>query len=239
MAINALTSEWGLLSDHLIAEFWEVDRLGKRVDPDTTVRAPLTEGSLDMTQNWQNPFETVGQSNLPTLQQLLQSGAGTPLVQKIDGALGTDIQKLSSNLEGKSSITKLNSMQIWSGSPPAKFQITAVFRAWKDAIKEVEKPVDQLAQWHLPKYLADDGFFLSRLADKGADSSTALPSAVPSIIAFKYKGRTYSPVVIESLGLPIVSPITADGAYAELLITMTLATLTSIDMRDWKAYSGG
>jgi hypothetical protein len=234
---DALSSIWDGLNDHLIASFYEVDRTGKRVNPDLTVRAPLTDASLDITQNWQSPFENVGQSNLPTLQQLLQSGTGASLAEKADGKLGTEIKKLVSSVEGKSSVTKLNSMQVWSGSPPAKIQITAVFRAWKDSEREVEAPVNQLMQWALPAHLESDSLFLSRLADTGASTDTVLPSTVPSILAFKYKNRTYSPLVIEAIGVPIASPINADGQYAELSVQITLATLTSIDRNDWIDYA--
>ncbi|MCK9394224.1 MAG: hypothetical protein M0Q44_01370 [Methylobacter sp.] len=229
---EVLTSEWGGLNPHLLATFWEVDRNGKPIGSDVIVQAPLSESNLSMTQNWQSPFENVGQSNLPTLQQLLQSGAGLALAGKADAATGADTKKLLALVEGKSSVTKLNSTQVWSGSPPAKWQITAVFRAWKDPKKEVEDPVDQLAQWHLPKYLAKDGILLS-----GLDAGTVFPSTVPSILAIKYKNRTYSPVVIESFDYPTNSPINADGEYVELSVPMTIATLTSIDVGDWKSFS--
>ncbi len=225
-----LTSLWGNLNPALIADFYEVDRNGKRIGPDVIVQAPLSESNLSMTQNWQSPFENAGQSNLPTLQQLLQSGSLAQFTEKL--GVGGGVSKTISNFEGKSTVTKLNSTQVWSGSAPAKWQITAVFRAWKDPKKEVENPVDQLAKWHLPKYLEDGGLILSAL-----NNGTVFPSTVPSILAVKYKNHTYSPLVIESFDYPTNSQINSDGEYVELSVPMTLATLASIDVRDWKSFS--
>jgi len=44
-----------------------------------------------------------------------------------------------------------------------------------------------------------------------------------------YKGRTYSPLVIESIGQPLSSPIIKDGKFAELAVPLSLARLTAID----------
>lgn len=237
MAEPPLSSLWDGLSPHLIASFYEVNRDGSRVNYDLTVKAPLMDVNIDVTQNWQSPFENVGQSNFPTLQQLLQSGAALPLAQIADDKLGTDLKRLVASVDGKSSVTKLNSIQVWSGAPPAKIQGTAVFRAWKDAVSEVENPVDQLMKWSLPVNLAADGLIFSRLADKGASVDTVLPSEVPVLIAMKYKNRTYSPMVIESIGMPLSSPVNADGRYVELSVPITLCTLTAIDRSDWINYT--
>lgn len=241
---DALSSIWGNLSEHLIASFWEVKRDGSRVDEDVTVFAPLTEASLDMTQNWQSPWENLAQSNLPTLQAMLQSGALQPLSKIIDGAakkMGIDsgISAAASMVDGRSSVTKLNSFQIWSGSPPLKLQITALFRAYKDSAREVENPVNQLISWSLPVHLEGDASVLTNALQNGVDPSTVFPSAVPVLIAMKFKGRIFSPLVIESIGVPLGSPIDKDSRFTELSIPMTLCSITSIDRDDWINYGEG
>ena len=60
-----------------------------------------------------------------------------------------------------------------------------------------------------------------------------MPSKSPTRIAMKYKGRIYSPLVIESIGQPMTSPIDKNGRYVELAIPMTLCTLTALDRNDW------
>jgi hypothetical protein len=239
----SLTSEWGQLNPALLASIFEVDRQGKRVDekgenkgPFITVSGPLSEINLDVTQNWQSPFENIAQSNLPTLQQMVQSGAASDLAKIFDNATGrTNTDKLVSSATGKSSITQLNSTQVWSGSPPIKISCTIVFRAWANPINEVENPVNQLMRWALPKYLEPDGL-ITGVIKNGTDASL-LPSTVPAILSFKYKNKTYSPMVIESIGIPLSSPIDGNGNFVELSVPITLNGLYSIDRGNWDKYS--
>lgn len=237
---KSLTSKWDGLSPHLVSSWYEVDRDGKRIKDSNgndgpVVKCPLTECNLDMTQNWQSPFENIAQSNLPTLQQLIQSGGASTMAKIIDDKLDTTFNKLVSSVTGKSSITQLNSTQVWSGSPPLKISCTVVFRAWSDSLNEVEEPVNQLMRWALPKYLEPDGL-ISGVIKNGTDASL-MPSTVPAIIAFKYKNRTYSPMVIESIGVPLSSPVDKNGRFVELSLPITLCGLYSIDRGNWDGYS--
>ena len=127
--------------------------------------------------------------------------------------------------------------------PPVKIQVTALFRAWKRPLKEVETPASQLMKWALPQELAADGAILSMLetvkallaggGDQASIVNGLMPSKAPMTVAMLYKGRTYSPLVIESIAYPLNSPVDANGHYTELLIPMTLCTLTAFDREDW------
>lgn len=243
-----LKSDWLGLSPHLIASFWPVERSASsrtwlRIPDSPSVQAPLTESNIEVALNWQSPFEGAGQSAMPTLQAMLQSGALQPAV-KSSGAASNFL----SGFEGRTGITKLNSTQVFGGMPPLKITVTALFRAWSDPATEVEAPVNQLMKWALPQELAPDGAILSILEAvkglaKGASlSETAaqalLPSVAPTKIAMHYKGRTYSPLVIESIGLPIGSNVDKNGRYVEHLVPMTLCSLTAIDRKDWEQSNG-
>lgn len=243
---EALTSQWGQLSEHLIAQFYEVDRDGKRVDPNVTVKAPLTDAQLDVSLGWKSPFEDAGaETKAPTLFAMLQSGAISPIMESLAGGSSTGgAQQKSADFlkqfEGRTGITKLNSVQVFAGMQPAKFQVTAIFRAWKDPVTEVENPVDQLMAWSLPIELAKDSTLLTNAVDfkrgsKGWVEAT-LPSQAPTLIALRYKNHTYAPLVIESIGLPLSSPIDKSGHYTELLIPITIATLTALDRSDWAGF---
>jgi hypothetical protein len=76
-----------------------------------------------------------------------------------------------------------------------------------------------------------------------AAAHAALPSKAPTKIAMKYKGRIYSPLVIESIGLPLNSPINVKNGnlegFTELLVPMTLCSLTAIDRADWTRSGDG
>ncbi len=244
-----LTSLWDGLSPHLIATFWPVERVGssrywKRIEKDSqerpipTVQAALTECSLDMQLGWSSPFEDSG-NMAPTMRAMLSSGA----IQAFTDP-GGSLSKFMGKFEGRTGVTKLNSTQVFAGMPPLKIQVVALFRAWRDPAKEVEAPVEQLVKWTLPERLADDGPIMAVLEGikqfaqgKPLDEAmayAALPPNAPARLAMKYKGRTYSPLVIESIGMPLSSPVDKDGHFVELLIPMTLCSLTAIDRDDWE-----
>jgi hypothetical protein len=237
-----LSSKWDGLNEHLIASFWPVDRTGKRLS-DITVRAPLTDdANLEATLSWNSPFENTSSEILPTLQNMLQSGAIQPALQRADSRFGSGgLAALASQIENKTTITKLNSTQVFTGMPPVKFTVTALFRAWSDPATEVETPVNQLMEWALPQELAEDGSILIRLYDAvttgNVDINTFFPSKSPVMIAMKYKGNLYQPLVIESIGIPISSPIDKNGDFVELAVPMSISTLTAIDRRDWVKFS--
>jgi len=235
--MNELTSAWDGLSKHLIASFYEVDRNGKRLDPDVTVKAPLTESNLEIALNWQSPFENRANIESSTLQQLVQSGAIQPLLQKADNTLGTKLSALAADVEGRTSVTKLNSTQVFVGEQPAKFNVTALFRAWKDPQSEVHDPFDQLMKWALPIELAKDGLILSRLATDGLSSSAPFPSKSPTLIAVRYKDATYWPLVIEHIIKDTNAPIDKNGMFVSLAVPMALTTLTALDRQDWANFT--
>jgi len=58
---------------------------------------------------------------------------------------------------------------------------------------------------------------------------------VPALVALTYKGRTYSPMVIERVGVPLGSPVDRFGRFTQMKVPVTLATLTGKDRADWMA----
>lgn len=248
---NILSSLWDDLSPHLIASFYEVVKTGTdqwsrvpgKSDP-ATVQAPLTDVSMEIALNWQSSFEQAGpESKAPALMAMLQSGALQPivdtLIKKKDSAGSAQQQSNNflSQFEGRTGITKLNSTQVFNGMPPVKITATALFRAWRSPATEVEAPFNKLMEWALPVELSKDGSVLARAAEtvKGDMGyvEALMPSKSPTRVAMKYKGRTWSPLVIESIGMPMSSPVDKTGRYVELAIPMTLCTLTAIDRKDW------
>ncbi|NYT61441.1 hypothetical protein H0A66_03765 [Alcaligenaceae bacterium] len=240
------SSLWDGLNPNLIASFFLVDRDGRMVDGSPIVKAPLTECEMEVTLNWQSPFENTGpESKAPVLAAMLQSGSLQPTVDALfdpskaeeSSRAMRETNSLLKKFEGRTGITKLNSTQIFTGMQPIKFSAQALFRAWRDAQSEVGTPVDMLMEWALPQELASDGSVLARLVGAGKGETGAiealLPSLTPCLIGMTYKGRTYAPLVIESIGLPLSSPIDVDGNFVELLVPMILCSLTALDRKDW------
>jgi len=244
---SVVGSKWDGMSRHLIASLHEVDIGGNAVG-DIEIQAPFVEDvQLDLEMNWQSPFEGAGaEGAAPAMSSMLQGGALPALVEKVGEQLGTSIfDGLSSSARaaiGRSGMTKLNSTQIFNGMPPLRIQGELLFRAWSDPQSEVEIPIDQLVQWALPEYLAPVGTIATAIldyasGDKGLVES-AFPSLVPALLALTYKGRTYSPMVIERVGVPLGGPVDKFGRFTQMKVPITLATLTGKDRNDWMAMKG-
>ena len=201
------------------------------------------DANLDIPLGWISPFENAGSDKaVPGISSMLQSGAIQPWATSAKGA------ETLGKFEGRTGITKLNSTQVFAGMQPLKITAVALFRAWSDPASEVMAPVTQLIKWALPQELAPDGPILSllkaakQIADGKPLSEGAamglLPSIAPTKIAMKYKGMLYLPLVIESIGMPLSSPIhQRDGnleGFTELAVPLTLCTLAAIDRSDWQ-----
>lgn len=227
------------LSDHTVATFFEVQRgQGGWIQKAGTavVKAPLSECSLELQANWESRFEESGvDSQAPNATALAQSGQATDMARLLDNTLGTSFADYVANFEGRSSVTKLNSTQTFSGMPPAQLQVSALFRAWRDPQAEVETPINQLAAWLLPKYLAADGSIIQRLINQPLSAATLMPSLTPSFVGMIYKRRSYYPLVIESLTDPLDSPSYRDGSRVHATVSMTFATLAALDRKDWES----
>ncbi len=251
---QVLGSKWDGLSPHLLASFFMVENkngVWARSQSDlATVVAPLTEASLEMALNWQSPFEAAGpETKAPALMAMLSSGALQPVIEASMGAKNNSAdasaaQKRSADFlqqfEGRTGITRLNSTQVFAGMPPMKIQINALFRAWDDPAREVEAPVEKLIQWALPIELSKDGSILARAAKTARGEMSFVealfPSAAPVRVGMTYKGRTYSPMVIESIGKPLDAPVDRNGRHVELVIPMTLCSLTALDRELWDGF---
>lgn len=252
--MSELKSLWDGLNEHLIARLYEVDHRGAAMGG-VTVLAALTEDTqLELSMNWQSPFENAGpESKAPALMAMIQSGAVQPILERMAemvgnvpgvGAAGAEklrnTQLTAEGLRGRTGMTKLNSTQVFSGMPPIKIQATLLLRAWCDPGAEVEQPLDQLMKWALPRQLAPEGTMLTAAMDYAsgrADSllDAAFPSLAPTLIGLKYKGRLYAPLVIETVSVPLGSPIDKLGRFVQLAVPVTFSTLTAWDGADWAA----
>ncbi|WP_125875110.1 hypothetical protein [Ectopseudomonas oleovorans] len=246
---DVLGSLWDGLNSHLIASVFEVDHQGFPVGR-TIVRMAPTEFNLEQALNWQSPFENAGAEGLsPSMMNMLQSGAITPVLNSLAGLLdstlgegaGDSARKMGGRVgevRGRTGMTKLNSVQVFTGAAPLKFQGQFILRAWRDPVAEVEKPLEQLMQWALPKYLAPEGTMLSGAMDFAAGKKdlgeAILPSEAPTLIGIKYKGRVYAPLVIENIGLDLCSPVDNKGNFVQLQLPITFASLVAWDRHDWK-----
>lgn len=255
---SPLQSQWGGLNENLICTITPIDREGVRDKSEPEVRAPMMEGAtLSGQPNWQSPFENLSpDSKAPALVALVQSGALSPLVAESQpsspqGGAPAQLQRgLAagiSSLKGRSGVTRMNSTQIFSGMTPLKVSCTLLFRAWKDPVAEVMEPLRQLWAWAVPQKLAPDSPLVAVLSNGvsgivdllGSPLLTLLPSEAPKLVQFRYGGRLFDRMVIESIEEPLTSSRDRNGNYVELALSLTFATLTALDREDMAAHFRG
>ncbi|NDI85052.1 hypothetical protein [Undibacterium crateris] len=238
---NAFSSEWMGMSEYLIAKIFQVNSDGIREDTlSPEVHAPLIESELEATLNWQSPFEnSSADQKAPALVAMLQSGAIIPFLKDIGvidkGGSGGEMGAIERNInefKGRTGITKLNSTQIFTGMPPIRITASLLFRAYRDPINEVETPLKQLWDWALPEKLSRDSL-AARAKNSASNTQMALlPSKAPTMVGLQYKRRYYAPLVIENIREPLNSPIASDGYYTEIVVPVTLCSLTALDKDD-------
>lgn len=234
---------WGSLNPHLIVKIQAQNNI-KSGGTGTIIQGVFVgDPTLDINLNWQSPFESSGaEAKAPALMSMLQSGAFQPLIDSLGGTAQKIFGDTVAEAKGRTGITKLNSTQVFSGMPPIKLQGSILLRAWSNPTQEVEQPMDQLIKWSLPYLLANEGTMLSNLINysKGNNDKTLIqalmPSIAPTLVSITYKGRTYSPMVIEHISLPIGSPSNVDGQYTQMLIQVTFSSLKALDGSDWEKF---
>jgi hypothetical protein len=230
----------------------------------TIVAAPFTEGQIESKQNWTSYYEQKGVEGMrPALAYGAQSGLFLDLAKSLRDSKDVEsLNKLNGSgsiagkyatagaidilkkAEGRHGMTKVNSRQIYSGSTPVTIPLTLKFRAFEDPAKEVEEPIDQLWQWTLPKEIIAGSAlsnFLNRKTGGGAVETlveSLLPSRIPSMLWLQLGGgsgaRSFSPMVIESMGHPLKVPRSKDGEMLNVEVQLSLSTLTAMDVLDWK-----
>lgn len=251
--VKPLSSDWTGLNRNLIATFraYRREKVGDKytwlpVPDGPIVEAPITDATIEHSINWQSPFENMGaDQRFSTFSALLQTGALAPLGALFDqllkseaaqaflrtaGISGNSAEAAARGLEGRSSVTKLNSTQVFNGLPPMKITLTAQFRAETDPLTEVERPLNQLIEWALPRRLHDDGVLAQIAKGEGANP---WPSETPTIIGMTYAGSSYTPLVIESVPYPLSAPRDSNGRLIGAQVQMSIASLSAWDAGDW------
>ena len=136
-------------------------------------------------------------------------------------------------LEGKSTFTKVNSTQIYASTQPVRLNCTLFFRAWRNAKTEVENQVQLLQEWVLPVELSKTGALENMLSPNGKGFIASLfPSTMPPFVSLTYGGKTYTPMLLESVNTPIVVERDQRGNRLALSVQCAFVSRTSWDKSD-------
>lgn len=247
------TSEWGDLSPHKLAFIRLCDKEGN-IGNSSVVEALVTDADMSVASNYQTPFDNINpEMKRPTLLGMLQSGEmakalpqaaeGKGVIGSIfatAGKIGASITTelgISKNfsdaiqsLEGRSNLTKINSVQVFVSTSSVEMSMTLFFCALYDARKEVEQQIKLLQQWALPQLLAES--IIKSVSDGFLQG--IFPSIVPPFVAITYGGKTYKPFLIREVGTPLVTPMDKDGNRLSTTVTLSLISRRAWDAADIK-----
>lgn len=133
-------------------------------------------------------------------------------------------------LIGRSNFTKLNSRQIFTSSNSVRISGSLIFQAWSNAKTEVEDAVEQLQKWASAAKLSAESLIVGGI--KNGFSESMFPSIIPPLIQLQYGGKTYSPMVIESVSAPITAPMNKDGSRIAVKAQVSFLSLTAWDAQN-------
>lgn len=247
------TSEWGDLSPHKLAFIRLCDKEGN-IGNSSVVEALVTDADMSVASNYQTPFDNINpEMKRPTLLGMLQSGemaAALPQAAEGKGVIGSifatagkigasittelgiskNFSDAIQSLEGRSNLTKINSVQVFVSTSSVEMSMTLFFCALYDARKEVEQQIKLLQQWALPQLLAES--IIKSVSDGFLQG--IFPSIVPPFVAITYGGKTYKPFLIREVGTPLVTPMDKDGNRLSTTVTLSLISRRAWDAADIK-----
>lgn len=235
---SAETSNWGSIHPDLIADFVQIDVHGNETG--VSFKALVKDGNVEQSFEWVSPFENMtAENDRMSIMGMAQTGGIGNMAQILGvategeptGLASAGIEKLkalSDAVSGRSSITKANSTQVYSGHAPLKVDMTLVFRAWQDPQSEVTAPFTALQRMAYPREMARSVADIA--SEKGASVELLFPSEAPKLISLTYKGETYPPLVIESIGKPLDAPYSPMGDIW-LEVPVSLHSFQSIDFK--------
>ena len=230
------------------------------VDPAAPVVESLFEDAeFTIESQYSTPFESSNpEGRLPNLMGMIQSGQVSAAyysffaaVNDPTGFTGTlgdngaavgeatgisasgifeEAEGQLQGLLGRSNFTKLNSRQIFTSSNSVRISGSLVFQAWANAKTEVEVALQQLQNWASAAKLSAESLIVGGI--KNGFSESMFPSIIPPLVQLQYGGKTYSPMVIESVSAPITAPMNKDGHRIAVKAQISFLSLTAWDAQN-------
>lgn len=229
-------TDWGLINPMLLAKFSLCDKNGNAIAGSPIVSGVAIDADMAIESQYNSPFENSSpESRLPTLMGTLQAGDWVNTVDKVLGSVGLgggaglseENKNKLNELEGRSNFTKVNSTQIYVSSSSVRLNVTIFFQAWVSARHEVEHQIASMQQWALPVKLSDESI-VGNLAED-VSLTSLFPSEVPPFVSFTYGKKRYSPLLIENVSAPLVTPLDRHGNRIVLEATITLVSRRAWD----------
>jgi len=158
---------------------------------DVMVRGLIVSKDVSQSNNYANKFEgTDADSRSPTFAGILQSGVWSNELEFLRG------------LEGKTLMTKAQTIQIFTGLDPLDLNLEIEFIAQRDTDLEVEKAIQQLEYWKAP-LLKDNSLAV------GAEEYQRLKGVISKTITAKTDKEVFDKVMSGIKGM-------ADNIFGEI-----------------------
>jgi hypothetical protein len=122
----------------------------------------------------------------------------------------------------QTTVTTLNTAQIWNGNRPTQFSLNLIFYALRDAQKEVMDALMYLEQMASPQLDAAMPFSVEgNLSEGYSFNAGRIPGLVTISIGRK---AIYPDCVIESISQPLDKEVTSDGLLVRAEVQMQVST---------------
>ncbi|MGP4716888.1 hypothetical protein ACTXGL_09655 [Psychrobacter sp. T6-6] len=222
-----------------------------------TLESIFEDADFSIESQYSTPFESSNpEGRLPNLMGMIQSGqinaayyslfsttsdpigAGALLSEGVAAAneltgVGDMLSESEGKLQGllgRSNFTKLNSRQIFTSASSIRITGTLFFQAWANAQAEVEDALQQLQVWSSAAELSKQSLLVGGIKD--GFSEAMFPSIIPPLVQLQYGGKTYNPMVVESVSAPITAPMTKDGNRIAVRVQVVFLSLTAWDAQN-------
>ena len=222
-----------------------------------TIESIFEQADFSIESQYSTPFESSNpEGRLPNLMGMIQSGqinaayyslfalsndptgVGATIAKGVSmTANATGVADMLSESEGKlqglmgrSNFTKLNSHQIFTSASSIRITGSLLFEAWANAKVEVEDALQQLQIWASAAELSKQSLLVGGIKD--GFSEAMFPSIIPPLVQLQYGGKTYSPMVVESVSAPITAPMTKDGDRIAVRVQVVFLSLTAWDAQN-------
>ena len=172
----------------------------------------LGEGtSKEIVSNWDAPFaDSSLESRFRIAGGLVQLGA------------------LDSGTKGMTSLTQLNSRQVWVGNQPYTFNLVLKLRAFTDAQNEVEKAIEALDMMMAPDLQAGAASFSGVVMP-------SLNSRVPKPVSINFgRKQIWQDCCIRSMSVPHDKEKDPNGNLIRADVSLQVETLQSVTVTDLK-----
>lgn len=162
----------------------------------------------------------------PGTSQQITAKYSEPFAQSTLGAVAEKASALMQNVtDGVTSVTALNTLQVWEGNEPYSFNLVLIFYALADANAEVSRPLAELEKMMAPDVNQNSPINLSGVGN--------IMGRAPCTVTLCIGRRKMIPnCVIESMSTPLDKGRDKQGNLIRAEVTLSIKTQRMLTLKD-------